>query len=99
MGIIYCSMIGRQAASSVALQVGVAVESVAVVGQELLALVEGYLALLDALGDPRLERAHHLLGVVFHPSKYILYGFSVDGLVDDVAVLGHGDVDGVHVAE
>ncbi len=84
---------------SVALEVGVAVEAVAVIVEELAALVERDAAGLDRLGDPRLEGAHHLLGIVFHPAEHVLHGLAVDGLVDLVAVLAHGDVYGVGVAE
>ncbi len=61
-------------------KVSVAIQARAVVGDELLALLGGYLALLDGLADPCFETAHKALGVVLHilePPLELAFGVSV----------------------
>ena len=80
-------------------KVSVAIQARAVVGDELLALLGGYFALLDGLADPCFETAHKALGVVLHILEHISHGFTINGLVDAVTIFVDGDVHGVGVAE
>ena len=69
------------------LKICVSEETIAIGAQEFLALIEGNLALLHALGYPLLQLADELLWIVLYVIQNLLYGFAIEYLVDAVLAI------------
>ena len=80
-------------------EISVSVQAGTVVGDELLAFFDGDAAFLDGTAHPHFEAAYEFLRVVLYVFEHIGYGFTVNGLVDAVAVFVYSDVYGIGVAE
>ena len=97
--LFYFQYFPKKIHKSVSLKISISVETVAVVVEEFLAFFESDLLGLDSLGHPCFERAHHLLGIVFHPTEHILNGLAIDGLFDDIALAIDADMHCIDIAE
>ena len=68
----------RQETLSRLLQIGVTVQSAAVVAEELLAFLQRNLTLLDALRHPYLKLPDELLGIVLYVFEHFLHRLAVE---------------------
>jgi len=81
------------------LQVSVSVKPGTVVAKELFALFEGYLALLDAFGNPYFELPYEFLRVVLYVVENLGHGLAVYNLVYVIVSVLYADMNGGGVAE
>ena len=76
-------------------EIGISVESGAVVAEELFALFQRDFALLHALCHPYFELAHEFARVVLYIVEHFRHCFTVDDLVDVVSPILYADMDRV----
>ena len=76
-----------------------ALTPIAVVGEEVLALLQRNLARAHTLRHPLLQVAHEFLRVVLHVVEHLLDGLALKHLVDAILAVLDGDMDGIGVAE
>ena len=80
-------------------EVGVAVETGTIGGDELFAFFDSNFLFVDGFGHPRFEATHQSLGVILHILEHIGHRFAVDRLVDGISVGIDGDMHRIGVAE
>ena len=80
-------------------QISRAVEAGAIVREELTAFLGGNLSLFHSTFHPRLKAPQQAFGVILHVFQHVGYRLAVDGLVNGICLVVHGDMHRIGIAE